>query len=147
LLDGVGDEILPYLLNDNLLFVTQKTNFGTFSPSCFGNLDQETTKNHSPSPELNTLFDRLWEAFRIYPEEWTQILKFVCFDGPFKVPFTSWLASCDFESLDYDQFVEAFDSSNNIYGIDWVLKLIHQRLQDLKQDLSLADLGIMNNDA
>jgi hypothetical protein len=139
--DDIQDDILPFLLNDTLLFVTQKTEWGACSPSCFGD---STTKgsNDGPSVEMTILYDRLWEAFRIYPEEWIRILNFACLDGPFKGKFNEWLACHDFESVSFNNFEVLFGETLGIYGIDWVLRHIRQRLQELKRNLIHADLGI-----
>lgn len=142
---GVEDDILPYLLNDTLLFVTQKTNFGTFSPWCFGGRDPLSTFDIKPPDEDTTLYVVLWEAFRIYPEEWIRILKFVCRDGPFKNTFNFWLFDHDFTSLSLSETKGVFGSAQDMYGIDWVLRNIHQRLQELDFKLSKAHLSIQTN--
>jgi hypothetical protein len=122
------DKLLPYLLNDDLLFVTQKTDGGTLCSSCFKH--PETTLSID---EETILYDRLWEAFRIYPEEWARILSFTCLDGPFKRQFNVWLSCHDFTELNFDGFGELFGSVENEFGIDWVLRNIHQRLKELKR--------------
>jgi hypothetical protein len=145
LLNGLEDDILPYLLNDTLLFVTQKTKFGTFSPWCFEEPEATPGKKSDPDFESTICYDRLWEAFRIYPEEWTEILKFISLDGPFKDKFEFWMSSYHFALLSFKECEHVFGSAQNDYGIDWVIRNSHQRLQELGQHLLSAGLGIKTN--
>jgi hypothetical protein len=138
---GVNNDLLSYLLNDEVFFLTQKTTNGTFSPWCF---DPEgvSLKKLQPNKEYTILYDRLWEAFRIYPEEWIHILDITCLNGTFKDTFSRWLACEDFEDLDFNGFMKIFASEQESYGIDWIIRNIHQRLQELRSDLGNAELGI-----
>lgn len=123
----VGDGILPYLLNDTMLFVAQKTGCGIFSPSYF---------------ETPNLYSRLWEAFGIYPEEWPRILNFICLDGAFKSLFHRWMSGYDLTFLNFQDLKDRFDPAQTYYGMDWTIRSIHKRLRESGQHLTSARLDI-----
>lgn len=70
-------------------------------------------------------------AIQDHLEDRAQVMTFACLESPFKENFDIWFCSL---GLDFCSLQE-FESAKMIYGTDWVIRNIRQRLQELKHNL------------